>query len=61
MTASKNRLSIALVLACVPILVMSACAGEPEPAPRQIARYPIEDFLGTTNFRGASFSPWPTA
>ncbi len=39
------------------VLLAAACATEPEPAPRQIARYPIEDFLGTTNYRGASFSP----
>ena len=36
------------------VVVFAACAGEPEP---QITQYPIEDFLGTTSYFGASFSP----
>ncbi len=38
-------------------LLLGACATEPVPEPREITRYPIEDFLGTTNYFGASFSP----
>ena len=41
-------LSLALVLAaCTPVVQ----------APREIAQYTIQDFLGTTSYRGASFSP----
>lgn len=42
--------------ACLPValLLLAGCAPEP---PRAIPRYSISDFLGTVNYRGASFSP----
>ncbi len=42
-------------LAVVCVLLFTACATEP-PA-RVIPEYPIDEFLGTTNTSGASFSP----
>jgi len=42
------------VLAAAAILAVG-CAGEPPV--REVALYSIEDFLGTTSYSGASFSP----
>ncbi|HEX7029309.1 MAG TPA: alpha/beta fold hydrolase [Gammaproteobacteria bacterium] len=36
--------------------LLAACAEKPKPAP-EVARYTIEEFLGNTTVRGASFSP----
>jgi dipeptidyl aminopeptidase/acylaminoacyl peptidase len=38
------------------LLVLCACATG-EPPPREVPLYSIGDFLGATNYRGASFSP----
>ena len=48
--SGKARFALVAPLAAV---VFAACAGEP---PRQVARYSIEEFLGTTNYFGTSFS-----
>ena len=50
MSARERLVFVAPLIA----LLLTACAAEPE---LQLTRYPIEDFLGTTNYFGASFSP----
>ncbi len=54
--SAKNPSKAALMALC---LAVAACQSgvEPAPAPRQISQYTIQDFLGTTSFSGASFSP----
>jgi len=40
------------------LLVIAACAGAPaDDRPHDVRQYSIEEFLGTTNISGASFSP----
>jgi dipeptidyl aminopeptidase/acylaminoacyl peptidase len=41
---------------CLLALACQSAAEPPEPA-RQVRQYSIQDFLGTTNYHGASFSP----
>ena len=45
------------VAVLVGVLLLAGCAPEPQYTLREVTEYTIEDFLGTTNFRGASFSP----
>ena len=47
----KARLALIAATAAV---IFAACAAEPQ---RQLARYPIEDFLDSINYFGTSFSP----
>ncbi|RMH23365.1 MAG: S9 family peptidase [Acidobacteria bacterium] len=51
---TRTRLPWSLLLA---LALLAAACTPPAPTQPEIARYSIEDFLGTTNFRGASFSP----
>jgi dipeptidyl aminopeptidase/acylaminoacyl peptidase len=44
--------------ASVTLLLLAGCGSEPAPATsRDVARYEIADFMGTTSHTGASFSP----
>jgi len=43
---------------CVLVTTLVACGGaQPEPAVREVPAYSIEQFLGTVDYRGGSFSP----
>ena len=48
-----------VLVSCVIVLAwVFGCAHvDSPPVPRAVAQYSIEDFLGTTSFRGSSFSP----
>jgi dipeptidyl aminopeptidase/acylaminoacyl peptidase len=50
--------SIAIALAIAGAILLAACTAVREPAleSRQVPEYPIEEFLGTTTWQGASFT-----
>jgi dipeptidyl aminopeptidase/acylaminoacyl peptidase len=56
---TRNRLvPTAIVLVATLATVLAGCTqGVGGPVPREVAEYSIEDFMGTTSYRGASFSP----
>ena len=46
-----------VTLVLVGSMLLAGCQALESDRPREVSQYSIEDFLGTTNFRGASFSP----
>ncbi|HET9480318.1 MAG TPA: alpha/beta fold hydrolase [Candidatus Polarisedimenticolia bacterium] len=52
----SHRLRIAVGAVALAALLPAGCGGPAETS-RQVAQYTIEDFMGTTNYSGAAFSP----
>lgn len=51
------KLRLPLLLPITLLALLSACAPAPEESSREISRYSIEQFLESTSYTGASFSP----
>ncbi len=55
--ATNLSKSLAVALTIISTNAAIDCLGQAAKSNEQARQYPIEDFLDTTNYRGASFSP----